>query len=144
MEVTRVSSDEVFETPANPNLRDHRFKLRHQLPHLARRKFALPVRIFEPWNKLPPEFVDSASKEIFNPILMVFGTSSLFPNTPRTTKNLFLIFRFFPSYKCRFLVIWRANALFKIMKFSDSCPHCIWYLQYFFGLNVNFYPLGAM
>ncbi len=33
--------------------------------HLARRKFAFPVRIVEPWNKLPPEVVDSASEEIF-------------------------------------------------------------------------------
>ncbi len=29
--------DEFFETPANPNLRGHRFKLRHPLSHLARR-----------------------------------------------------------------------------------------------------------
>ncbi len=27
--------------------------------------------------------------------------------------NLFLIFRFFPLYKCLFVVIWRANAFFK-------------------------------
>ncbi len=57
--------DEFFETPANPNLRGHRFKLRHQMSHLARCKFAFPVRIVEPWNKLPPEVVDSASEEIF-------------------------------------------------------------------------------
>ncbi len=56
--------DEFFGTPANPNLHGHRFKLRHQLSHLARRKFAFPVRIVEPWNKLPPEVVDSASEEI--------------------------------------------------------------------------------
>ncbi len=57
--------DEFFETPANPNLRGHRFKLRHQLSHLARRKFAFPVRIVEPWHKLPPEVVASASEESF-------------------------------------------------------------------------------
>ncbi len=57
--------DEYFETPANPNLRGHRFKLRHQLSHLARRKLAFSVRIVEPWNKLPPEGVDAASEEIF-------------------------------------------------------------------------------
>ncbi len=57
--------DELFETPANPNLRGHRSKLRHQLSHSARRKFDFPVRIVEPWNKLPPEVVDSASEEIF-------------------------------------------------------------------------------
>ncbi len=32
---------------------------------LARRKLAFPVRIVEPWNKLPPEVVDSASEEMF-------------------------------------------------------------------------------
>ncbi len=46
--------DDFFETPANPNLCGHRFKLRHRLSHLAHRKFAFPVRIVEPWNKLPP------------------------------------------------------------------------------------------
>ncbi len=58
--------EEFFEAPANPNLRGHRFKLHNQLPHLAQRKFAFPVRIVEPWNKLPPELVDFASEEIFN------------------------------------------------------------------------------
>ncbi len=57
--------DEFFETPAYPNLRGHHFKLRHQLSHLARRKFAFAVRIVEPWNKLPPEVVDAASELIF-------------------------------------------------------------------------------
>ncbi len=32
---------------------------------LARRKFAFPARIVEPWNKLPLEIVDSAPEEIF-------------------------------------------------------------------------------
>ncbi len=32
---------------------------------LARRKFAFPVHIVEPWNKLPLAVVDSASEEIF-------------------------------------------------------------------------------
>ncbi len=57
--------DVFFETPANPNRRGHPFKLRRQLSHLARRRFAFPVRIVEPWNKLPPEVGDSASEEIF-------------------------------------------------------------------------------
>ncbi len=57
--------NEFFATPVNPNLRGHRFKLRHQLYHLARRKFAFPVRIVEPRNKSPPEVVDSASEKIF-------------------------------------------------------------------------------
>ncbi len=52
-----------IETLANPNLRGHRFKLRHQLSHPARRKFAFPVRLVESWNKLPSEVVDSASEE---------------------------------------------------------------------------------
>ncbi len=57
--------DEFLETPANSDLRGHGFKLRHQLSHLARRKFVFPVRIIEPWNKLPPEVVDAASEEFF-------------------------------------------------------------------------------
>ncbi len=61
----KLPIDEFFETPVNPNVRGHRFKLRRQLSHLVRRKFAFPVRIVEPWNKLPPEIVDSASEEIF-------------------------------------------------------------------------------
>ncbi len=60
-----LPTDEFFETPANPNLRGHRLKLRHQLSHLARHKFAFPVRIIKPWNILLPEVVNSASEEIF-------------------------------------------------------------------------------
>ncbi len=56
---------EFFETPGNPNLRGHRFKLSHQLSHLARRKFAFPVRIIDPCNKLSPEVGNAASEEIF-------------------------------------------------------------------------------
>ncbi len=40
-------------------------KLRHQLSNLTRHKIAFPVGIVKPWNKLPPEAVDSASEEIF-------------------------------------------------------------------------------
>ncbi len=47
------------------DLRGHRCKLRHQLSHLARRKFAFPVRIVESYNKLPPENVNAASDETF-------------------------------------------------------------------------------
>ncbi len=54
-----LPTNDFFETPANPNLGGHRFKLRHHLPDLARRNFAFPVRIVEPWNKLPPEAADS-------------------------------------------------------------------------------------
>ncbi len=39
--------------------------LRYQLSHLTRRKLAFPSCIVEPWNKLPPEVVESASDEIF-------------------------------------------------------------------------------
>ncbi len=65
--------EEYFETPANPNLRGNRFKLRQQLSHLARRLFAFPVRIVEPWNKLPPEVVVLPWKKSSNAVLMVFG-----------------------------------------------------------------------
>ncbi len=57
--------DELFKTPANPNLRGHHFKLRHPLARSARRKFEFPVRFAEPWNKLPPEVVDAVSAEIY-------------------------------------------------------------------------------
>ncbi len=71
--------DEFFETPANPNLRGHRFKLRHQLSHLAHRKFAFPVRIVEPWTKLPPEIVDSASEKTYKRRLDGFWDTLLAP-----------------------------------------------------------------
>ncbi len=56
--------EEFFEAAANPSLRGHSVKIRHQLPHLTHRKFAFPVRIVEPCNTLPPEVVDAASEEI--------------------------------------------------------------------------------
>ncbi len=62
---TPWKSEELFETPASPNLPGHRFKLRHQLSHLARHKILFPVRVVELWNKLPPELVDTASNETF-------------------------------------------------------------------------------
>ncbi len=60
-----LPNEEFFETPADPNLCCHRFKFRQQLSHLARCKFAFPVRIVVPWNKLPPKVVDAASEDIF-------------------------------------------------------------------------------
>ncbi len=66
---------EFFETPANPNLCDHRFKLCHQLSHLASRKIAFPIRIVEPWNRLLPKVADSASDEIFK--LQLDGVCSI-------------------------------------------------------------------
>ncbi len=84
---------EFFETLTNPNLRGHRFKLSHQLSHLARRKFAFPARIVEPWNKLPAEVVASASS---NTVLMVFGTPFLFPNPPRTSNKFVFNLPFLP------------------------------------------------
>ncbi len=82
-----------FETPVNSNLHGHRFKLRHQMSHLARRKFTFSVRIFEPRDKLPPEVVDSASEEIFK-----FRHDGVTPFTTYPSLNMshdFLIFRFF-------------------------------------------------
>ncbi len=57
--------EEFFATSVNPNLRGHRLKLRHQLFHITCHMFAFLIRIFEPWNKLPPEIVDAGSEEIF-------------------------------------------------------------------------------
>ncbi len=57
--------DEFFETPVNPHICGHRFEFHHQLFHLARRKFAFPLRIVDPWSKLPHKAVDAAPNEIF-------------------------------------------------------------------------------
>ncbi len=87
---------EFFETPANPNLRDHRFKLRRQQSHLAHRKFAFPVRIVEPWSKLPPEVVDSTSEEIFKLRLDGAWDTPFASLTLLRHRTCFEIFYFFP------------------------------------------------
>ncbi len=50
-------SQSGLEKQENQKISGHRFKLRQQRTYPARRKFAFPVRIVEPWNKLPPEVV---------------------------------------------------------------------------------------
>ncbi len=80
-----IPIDGFFERSANPNLRGHRCKLRHQMSHLARRKFSFHV--------------------------MVFGTPCLFPKTLGIFNIVFLM----PvynciGYKCLFVVIWRAGT----------------------------------
>ncbi len=55
----------------------------------------------------------AASEEIFKLRLDGVWDMLFFPNPPRTSNVRFtLIFRFFPLYKCPFVVIWRASAFF--------------------------------
>ncbi len=104
--------DEFFETPTNPNLRGHRFKLLQQLPHLSHRKFAFPVGIFELWNKLSPEVVDAASEEMIELRLMVFLGILFVPLPFSDIQHICSTFRFFSLYECFFVVMWRASASF--------------------------------
>ncbi|KGL76819.1 hypothetical protein N309_03123, partial [Tinamus guttatus] len=41
------------------------YKLKRRKFHLHRRKKFFPVRVTEPWNRLPREVVESPSQEIF-------------------------------------------------------------------------------
>ncbi len=100
--------DEFFETPANPNLRGYRFKLRHQPSHLARRTFAFPVRIVEPWNKLPPEVVDSASEEFFKRRLDGVWDTLFLPLPPSAIQHV--CFYCFVSTLCTTASSWILSA----------------------------------
>ncbi len=50
---------EIFEAPAERDLRGHDFKLRHRSFRLLRRNAAFSVRLPISWNKLPMEIVNS-------------------------------------------------------------------------------------
>ncbi|KGL74888.1 hypothetical protein N309_02436, partial [Tinamus guttatus] len=45
------------------------YKLKHRQFHLQMRKNFFPVRVTEPWNRLPREAVESPSLEIFQTCL---------------------------------------------------------------------------
>jgi len=45
--------------------RDNGHKLKHRKFHLSMRKNFFPLRMTEPWNRLPREVVESPSLEIF-------------------------------------------------------------------------------
>jgi len=52
-------------------------KLKHRKFHLNMRKSFFPLRVTEPWNRLPREVVDSPSLEIFKTCLEKFVCSLL-------------------------------------------------------------------
>ncbi|KGL84927.1 hypothetical protein N309_03528, partial [Tinamus guttatus] len=47
----------------------NRYKLKHRKFHLQVRKNFFPVRVTEPWNRLPREAVEPPSLEIFKPAM---------------------------------------------------------------------------
>ncbi len=57
--------DMFFTLPSCSHLCRQDSKLHHRSFHLARQKAAYSVRIVEPWNKLPPFFINSPSLVVF-------------------------------------------------------------------------------
>ncbi len=88
--------DQFFETPANPNLHGHRFKLCHQPSHLVRRKFAFRGRMSNRGISCRPKLLILPRKKFSNVVLMVFGTPCLFPNPPRTSNKFVFNLSFLP------------------------------------------------
>ncbi len=60
-----LQQDVFFTLQSFSHLRGHDLKLRHRPFHLACRKVTFSVRIVEPWNKLPPFFINSPSIVVF-------------------------------------------------------------------------------
>ncbi len=70
---------EIFEAPAEWNLRVYDFKIRHRIFRLLRRKATYSVSLPGPWNSLPDHIVNAPSLGAFNRSLDV-AWPSLFPD----------------------------------------------------------------
>ncbi len=70
-----------FVAPTRVGLRGHTFKIHQQWCKFRHRQHAFSVRVVPYWNKLPEEFVNASSVEIFN-LPLDARWQSFFPEVP--------------------------------------------------------------